>query len=118
MSVKFRKDGLDVAEASLIGWQFGASEEDSPFVSVLWVAIASAWDRAARGDTEAETFLQRLGSAGAFPLEVAAYRRFKGPDGEAYWLDILQRAGLDDRRQREEDPPVERRRARHAGEST
>jgi hypothetical protein len=112
MSVKFRKEGLSAAEGSLLAWQFGASEEDSPFVSALWVALSTAWDRAARGDTEASVFLGRLGSASAFPEEVAVYGRFKGPDGEGYWLDLLDRAGLADRRTRAEDPPVERRRAR------
>jgi len=114
MSVKFRKDGLSAAEASLLSWQFGASEEDSPFVSALWVAISSAWERQQRGDAEAAEFLSRLGSAGAFPEEVAAFGRFKGPEGESYWLDILDRAGLADRRQREEPAPVERRRPRRS----
>ncbi len=114
MSVKFRKEGLSGAEASLLAWQFGASEDDSPFVSALWVALSSAWERESRGDREATAFLGRLGSSGAFPEEVAAFRRFKGADGEAYWLDILHRAGLADRRQREEPAAVERRRTRRA----
>ena len=117
MSVKFRKEGLSAAEASLLAWQFGASEEDSPFVSALWVAVSSAWEREQRGDAEATAFLARLGCAGGFPEEVAAFRRFKGADGEAYWLDILDRAGLADRRQREEPAVVERRRARRGAES-
>lgn len=112
MSVKFRKDGLGAAEASLLAWQFGASEEDSPFVSALWVALAAAWERGARGDAEALAFLDRLASPGAFPDEVSVYRRFKGAQGEAYWLDILDRAGLSDRRQRDEPATVERRRSR------
>ena len=116
MSVKFRRDGLSAAEGALIAWQFGTSEEDSPFVSALWVAIAQAWERDARGDRDAREFLARLGSPAAFPDEVGVYQRFKGPDGEAYWLDILQRAGLDDRRQREEPAPVERRRSKRVTE--
>ena len=117
MSVKFSKEGLSIAEASLLAWQFGASEEDRPFVSALWVALAHAWEGAARGEADAQAFLSRLGSAGAFADEVAVYARFRGSEGEVYWLDILERAGLDDRRQREEAPPVERRRTRRSDSS-
>ena len=117
MSVKFRKDGLSVAEGALLAWQFGTSEEDSPFVSALWVAIAQAWELASRGDREAREFLARLGTPAAFPEEVGVYQRFKGPEGEAYWLDILERAGLNDRRQREEPAPVERRRSKKVADA-
>ncbi|MDE3011952.1 MAG: hypothetical protein KGI67_13790 [Pseudomonadota bacterium] len=112
MSVKFVKEGLSSAEASLLAWQFGASEDDRPFVSALWVALSNAWENEQRGDSMATDFLRRLGSAGAFPEEVATFRRFKSSEGEGYWLDLLDRAGLADRRQRDEPTPTERRRAK------
>lgn len=114
MSVKFRKEALSAAEASLLAWQFGVSEEDSPFIPALWAAISTAWEREMRGDAEAASFLVKLGSAPAFPDEVTLYRRFKSADGEALWLDILHRAGLTDRRQRDEPTTTERRRTRRS----
>jgi hypothetical protein len=114
MAVKFQKRALSPAEASLLAWQFGVSDDDSAFLAAFWVALAQAWQLAARGDLEASTFLARLATPGAFPDEVGVYARFRSNEGEGYWLDILERAGLEDRRQRDEAPPVERRGNRDA----
>ncbi len=110
MALEFRRDGLTEAEAGLLAWQFSGSDSEQPYVAQLWGAIAIAWDHAAAGRPEARLFLERLATSGGFASEVAAYQRFKGVDGEMYWLDILQRAGLEDRRQRNVAPVTERRR--------
>ena len=110
MALKFRMENLSPAEASLIAWQFGFDEDDDPFLPTLWQTIAKAWavDVAGKGTVQ---HLKRLGTAHAYPEEVAVYRKFKSADGESYWLDMLQRAGLNDRRQRSGPAPaVERRR--------
>ena len=114
MSLKFRREALSSAEAGLLAWQFGVSEEDNAFMTALWVAIARALEHGVRGNTDAQAFIERLTVAGAFGDEVTVYRHFMGPDGEAYWLDILKRAGLGDRRQRSQEAPVERRKVRQA----
>ena len=113
MSLKFKTDDLTQAEASLIGWQFGYSEDDDPYYVSLWHTVNRAWvsdsqpGSAKRPKTQ---HLKRLGAAGAYPDEVAVYLKFKSSEGEKYWLNLLKRAGLADRRQRSETPPsVERR---------
>jgi hypothetical protein len=113
MSMKFRTQQLTPAEASLITSQFGYHEDDDPYFQALWQAINRAWtsDHTVRPPGDAKTeHLKRLGSASAYPEEVAVYLKFKSDEGETYWLDLLTRAGLTDRRQRQVAPPVERRR--------
>ncbi len=112
MSLEFQRDALSEAEAGLVAWQFSGSEDEHPYVAKLWAAIAQAWEFAAAGRGEAQAFLDRLAVTEAFGPEIAVYRRFKGVDGEAYWLDILRRAGLADRRQRYSAVANERRRRR------
>jgi len=109
MALEFRREALTEAEASLLAWQFSGSDGGHPYLAQLWSSIASAWDHAAAGRVEAQQFLERLGVTGAFGAELAVYKRFKGTEGEHYWLDILQRAGLEDRRKRSEVPVTERR---------
>ncbi len=112
MGLKFRMDDLSPAEASLIGWQFGFDEEDDPFLPTLWQTIARAWmlDTAPTNSGRKRTqHLKHLAAIGAYPEEVAVYMKFKSAEGEAYWLDLLQRAGLADRRQRSAPIAVERR---------
>ena len=115
MSLKFNTTELSHAEVSLIGWQFGYSEDDDPFYVSLWHTINRAWVSdhlpPVAGRTKAE-HLKRLGSASAFPEEVSVYLKFKSPDGEKYWLNLLKRAGLADRRQRSVSPPAVERRKR------
>jgi hypothetical protein len=113
VSLKFRTDELSPAEASLIAWQFGFHEDDDPFYLALWQTISRAWasDHSAPSDLRPKTYhLKRLGAAGAYPEEVAVYTKFKSAEGEKYWLSLLKRAGLDDRRKTSIKPPVERRR--------
>ncbi len=112
MGLKFRMDDLSPAEASLIGWQFGFDEEDDPFLPTLWQTIARAWasDTAPSSNLRKRSkHLKHLGASGAYPDEVAVYLKFKSADGEAYWLDLLRRAGLADRRQRSNPIAVDRR---------
>jgi hypothetical protein len=113
MSLKFRTDELSPAEVSLITWQFGFQDDDDPFFSSLWHLIDRAWtsDHRTPSDTRKPTeHLQRLAAQGAFPDEVAVFLKFKSNDGERYWLSLLRKADLADRRQRDLLPPVERRR--------
>lgn len=111
MAFRVREDQLTPAEASLLRWQFGGGSVRSPYLAAFWSALSLAWDQAKRGDTDAQTFIERLAVPGAFIDEVAAYRRFQGAEGEIYWLDLLQRAGLRDRRQNYRVPLIERRQA-------
>jgi hypothetical protein len=115
MSLKLRTDALTIAEASFLAWQFGFEDDDDRFLPALWRAIDQAWlSDLQREPATNQSFghLQRLASPGAFPDEVNVFLRFKSEDGERYWLDMLKRAGLADRRQRSVTPSVERRRAR------
>jgi len=112
MSLKFKTDDLSSAEASLIAWQFGYHEDDDPFVISLWQTIYRAWasDNKPVSETRPKTqHLKRLGSPGAYPEEIGVYLKFKSDEGERYWLTLLEKAGLGDRRQRDIAPPVERR---------
>ena len=115
MSLKLRVGALTSAEASFLAWQFGFEDDDDRFLPALWRAIDQAWlsdmQRMAKID-ERLGHLSRLAAPGAFPDEVGVFLRFKSDDGERYWLDMLKRAGIADRRQRSVMPSVERRRAR------
>ena len=112
MSLKFRTDELTPAEASFVAWQFGYQDEDDPFFISLWHTINRAWisDNSTNADKALVKNLARLGAPGAYPEEVGIFLKFKSEKGEKYWLDVLQRAGLADRRQRSVSPPQERRR--------
>lgn len=115
MSLKLRTDALTIAEASFLAWQFGFEDDDDRFLPALWRAIDQAWlSDLQREPATNQSFghLQRLASPGAFPEEVNVFLRFKSEDGERYWLDMLKRVGLADRRQSSVTPSVERRRAR------
>jgi hypothetical protein len=112
MSLKFRTDDLTAAEASLIAWQFGYHEDDDPFVISLWQTIYRAWvsDNSPPSSARPKSnHLKRLGAPGAYPEEVGVYVKFKSANGERYWLDLLKKADLGDRRQRSVAPAVERR---------
>lgn len=115
MILKLRAGELTPAEASFLSWQFGFEDDDDRFLPALWRAIDQAWlsdlQRMSTMD-EGSSHLSRLAAPGAFPDEVGVFRRFKSDDGERYWLDMLKRAGIADRRQRSVMPSVERRRAR------
>jgi hypothetical protein len=115
MILKLRAGALTPAEASFLSWQFGFEDDDDRFLPALWRAIDQAWlsdlQRMSSMD-EGSSHLSRLAAPGAFPDEVGVFRRFKSDDGERYWLDMLKRAGIADRRQRSVMPSVERRRAR------
>ncbi|MES2352948.1 MAG: hypothetical protein V4568_00895 [Pseudomonadota bacterium] len=112
MSLKFRTDELTPAEASFLTWQFGYQDEDDPFFVSLWHTINRAWisDQRSTLDHQRTQHLSRLAAGGAYPEEVAIFLKFKSEQGEDYWLNMLQRAGLDDRRQQSVPPTVERRR--------
>lgn len=113
MALKFRTDELSPAEVSLITWQFGFHDDDDPFFRSLWHVIDRAWtsDHRAPGDTRQQTeHLKRLAAPGAFPDEVGVFLKFKSTEGERYWLSLLRKADLADRRQHDLLPPVERRR--------
>ncbi len=113
MSLKFRTDELTPAEASFVAWQFGYQDEDDPFFVSLWHTINRAWISDTGPVSEARQrsqHVQKLSATGAYPEEVGIFLKFKSPQGERYWLNLLERAGLSDRRQRSVAPPVERRR--------
>lgn len=109
MSIEFRSHDLTPAEASFLKWQYGFEDADEPFARALWQAIGRAWeaDAASGGRTH---HLQRLGSRGAFPEEVALYTSFRGEEGDAVWKDLIRRAGLSERRKAPAETKVERRR--------
>jgi hypothetical protein len=109
MSIHFRSDELTDAETSFLRWQYGFEDADDAYARVLWQAIGRAWeaDQASGGRTN---HMARLGSAGAYPEEVALYRRFRSAGGDAVWEDLIRRAGLSDRRQSKVVTTVERRR--------
>ena len=109
MSIKFRSNELSPAEASFLKWQYGFDEEDEPFARALWQAIGRAWDAdaASAGGTR---HLERLGCAGAYAEEVALYVRFRREGGDAFWEDLIRRAGLSERRTAKVDTTIDRRR--------
>jgi hypothetical protein len=110
MSIKLRSTKLTSAEASFLKWQYGFEEEDEPFQRALWQAIMRAWeaDNSSGGGTR---YLQRLGSGGAFPEEVALYERFKSEISDKIWNELIRRAALSDRRTTKVETPVNRRRS-------
>lgn len=117
MTLNMRTDALTAAEAAFLAWQFGFEDDHDRFLPALWRAIDQAWlSDLHRQPATNQSFghLQRLSAPGAFPDEVNVFLRFKSDDGERYWLDMIKRAGLADRRQRSVMPSVERRRARTA----
>jgi hypothetical protein len=108
MSIKFRSKELSPAEASFLKWQYGFDDEDEPFERALWQAIMRAWD----ADTESDAsprHLERLGSADAYPEEVALYVKFKSEGSDRVWNELIRRAGLTERRTSKVEPPVDRR---------
>jgi len=110
MSIKLRSTELSPAEASFLKWQYGFDEGDGPFERALWQAIQRAWeaDNSSEGDTY---YLERLGSSGAFPEEVALYLQFKSEDSDEAWNGLIRRADLSDRRTAKVDMSVNRRRS-------
>ena len=108
MSIKIRSTELSSAEASFLKWQYGFDEEDEPFERALWQAIMRAWE----ADNASEAgYLERLGSSGAFPEEVALYLQFKSEDSDVIWDELIRRAALSDRRTSKVDTPTNRRRS-------
>ena len=107
MSIKFRSKELTPAEASFLKWQYGFDEEDEPFERALWHAIMRAWEADSTSENPGQ--LERLGSADAYPEEVALYVKFKS-ESDSVWNELIRRAGLSDRRTRKIAPTVDRRR--------
>ena len=109
MSKKFNAEELLPGEASLLIWQFGFEDDDDPFYRALWQAISRAWlsDSETTGAVPS-SHLKRL--ALAYPDEIAVYLRFKSANGEKYWLDFLERAGIEDRRKQKSTATAARRR--------
>jgi len=110
MSIRFRSTELSSAEASLLKWQYGFDEEDDPFERALWQLILRAWEADNVSGTSTR-YLERLGCSGAFPEEVALYMRFKSEGSDEVWIELINRAGLSDRRTARVDTTVDRRRA-------
>jgi len=108
MSIKLRSTELSFAEASFLKWQYGFDEEDEPFERALWQAIMRAWEADNASDAG---YLERLGSSGAFPEEVALYLRFKSAGSDEVWNELIRRAALSDRRTVKVDTPINRRRS-------
>jgi hypothetical protein len=100
MSIKFRSKDLSAAEASFLKWQYGFDEVDEPFERALWQTIMRAWDADAVSTAAATStrHLARLGGAAAYPEEVALYVKFKSEGSDAFWNELIRRAGLSDRR--------------------
>ena len=109
MSFKFRMSELSSAEASFLKWQYGFKDDDEPFARALWQAIGRAWDAdvASSGGTR---HLERLGSSGAYPEEVALYVSFRTEGSDRIWNELIRRAGLSDRRRAKVDTSIDRRR--------
>ena len=112
MSIKIRSTELSSAEASFLKWQYGFDEEDEPFERALWQAIVRAWDADNAPGAKAGThYLERLGSSGAFPEEVALYVQFKSEGSDEVWNELIRRAALSDRRTARVDTAIDRRRS-------
>lgn len=111
MSIKIRSTELSPAESSFLKWQYGFDEEDAPFERALWQAILRAWESDNAAGKDAGTHhLERLGCSGAYPEEVALYKRFRSADSDEVWNELIRRAALSDRRTARVDTPVNRRR--------
>lgn len=112
MSIRIRTEDLTRAEVSFLNWQYGFDEASDPFERALWQAISRAWasDHGAEAGAAGTRHLERLGSAGAYPEEVRLYCQFKSDNSDKFWMELIRRAGLTDRRQRSVTPMVERRR--------
>jgi len=110
MSIQFRSTELSSAEASFLKWQYGFDEEDEPFERALWQAIMRAWE-ADNTQGAGTRYLERLGSSGAFPEEVALYLQFKSEGSDELWNGLIRRAALSDRRTAKVDTTVNRRRS-------
>ena len=109
MSIRLRRMELSHAEASFLKWQYGFEEEDAPFERALWQVVQRAWE--ADNASEADTYyLERLGSNGAFPEEVALYLQFKSEDSDVAWNELIRRADLSDRRTTKVYTQIDRRR--------
>ena len=109
MTRKFRTEELHPGEASLLVWQFGFEDNDDPFYQALWQAIYRAWlSDYGTSDTPPTEHLQRLSKA--YPDEVSVYLKFKSREGEKYWLDLLERAGIEDRRKQKSSGDFAKRR--------
>ena len=80
----------------------------------MWQAIVRAWEA---DNTKGTHYLERLGSSGGFPEEVALYLRFKSEGSDKVWNEMIRRAGLSDRRTAKVETPVNRRRG-NKGQST
>ena len=112
MSIRLRSTELSSAEASFLKWQYGFDEEDEPFERALWQAIVRAWEADHAPRTGAGTrYLERLGSSGAYPEEVALYLRFKSESSDEVWNELIRRAALSDRRTARVDTAINRRRS-------
>lgn len=113
MSIKIQSEELSAAETSFLKWQYGFEDEDDPFERALWQTIARAWEsdnQPGISGRRGTRHLERLGADEAYPEEVSLYVRFKSDRSDAFWKDLIRRAGLSDRRQQRVAPKVERRR--------
>lgn len=113
MSIELNTSELSPAEISFLKWQYGFDDEDDPFERSLWHTIMRAWesDQQPRFDQRPGTrHLERLGSQDAYSDQVSLYVKFKSDASDEFWNDLIQRAGLTDRRQRKHSPVLERRR--------
>lgn len=117
MSITIQGKDLSHAEISFLKWQYGFEDADDPFERSLWQTIARAWDsdnQPGISGGQRSRHLERLGSQSAYPEEVSLYIRFKSDRSDAFWRDLIRRAGLSDRRQRDVAPKEERRRRAEA----
>lgn len=117
MSITFHSKDLSPAEISFLKWQYGFEDEDDPFERSLWHTIMRAWEsdheRPARSKS-GTNHLVRLGSHQAYPEEVTLFVKFKSDHSDRFWRELIGRAGLSDRRQRQVSPVIERRRTAEA----
>jgi hypothetical protein len=117
MSIKFNSKDLKPAEISFLKWQYGFEDEDDPFERSLWHSILRAWEadsEPAVPGKRSTRHLERLGSRDAYPDEVALFVKFKSDQSDKFWRELIDRAGLTDRRQRHAPPAIERRRRAEA----
>jgi hypothetical protein len=117
MTIKFNKKDLKPAEISFLKWQYGFEDDDDPFERSLWHTILRAWEADSEPTLPGKRptrHLDRLGSRDAYPDEVALFVKFKSDQSDKFWRELIERAGLADRRQRHATPAVERRRRTEA----